>query len=73
MRYFGQTPDYWLDTCTLHDWLTVWGRNLANTPPADEWAAAYFKHEPPSPSPAAGDDDPDDAGEWDSGLPEETE
>lgn len=72
MRYFGQTPDYWLDNCTFPDWLEIWGRNLANRPPVDDWAAAYFRHEPPSPSPVA-DDDPADEGEWESGLPEQTE
>lgn len=71
MRYFGQTPDYWLDTCTFSDWDQIWGRELLETPPTDVWAGAYFKHQPPASS--APDDDPADEGEWDSGLPDETE
>ena len=71
MRYFGQSPDYWLDTCTLRDWDTIWGRELEVTPPVDVWAGAYFKHQPPDH--AAAEDDPEDVGEWDSGLPDQTE
>lgn len=71
MRYFGQTPDYWLDTGTFPDWDRIWGRELLETPPTDVWAGAYFKHQPPASS--APDDDPADEGEWDSGLPDETE
>jgi hypothetical protein len=71
VRYFGQTPDYWLDTCTLDEWTRIWSRELTESPPVDDWAAAYFKHKPDHPATAA--DDVDDAGEWVSELPDETE
>lgn len=71
MRYFGQSPDYWLDTCTLRDWTDIWARELEEAPPVDDWAASYFKHKPETTSPAA--DEPEEEGEWDSGLPDETE
>lgn len=55
----------------MPDWDRIWGRELAETPPADVWAGTYFKHQPPATS--APDDDPGDEGEWDSGLPDQTE
>lgn len=69
VRYFGQSPDYWLDTCTLHDWRTIWNRELVDAPPVDEFVRAYFKYEPPADlSPATSE-----AEEWICPLPEMTE
>lgn len=70
MRYFGQSPDYWLDTCTLRDWTDIWSRELLESPPVDDFAASYFKHKPETVGP---DQPEEDAGEWDSGLPDQTE
>lgn len=47
VRYFGQSPDYWLDTCTLRDWTDIWSRELVEAPPVDDLAAWYLKYEPP--------------------------
>jgi hypothetical protein len=44
---FRAEPDYWLDTCTLHDWNTIWCRELINTPPVDQIAAAYVGYKAP--------------------------
>jgi len=71
VRYFGQNPDYWLDTCTLDDWTRIWSRELRETPPADVWAGLYFNYQPPEA--ALPGDNTTDVGEWDSGLPDETE
>lgn len=63
MRYFGQTPDYWLDTCTLPDWRDVWHRELLEQPPAEAFLSDYFDYEPP----AGG---VKEAEEYSHGLPE---
>jgi len=71
VRYFHQSPDYWLDHCTLHDWQTIWCPNLIKTPPIDYWGAVYFKYEPPADATTA--PEPDDEGEWESPFPDVTE
>ena len=71
MRYFHQPEEYWLERCTYQKWAKIYRRNLIRTPPVDYWAAIYFKYEPPGEETAP--DQADDAGEWDSGLPDETE
>lgn len=48
MRFFGQSPDYWLDTCTLRDWTDIWSRELVEVPPVDELVAGYLEYEPPA-------------------------
>lgn len=48
MRFFGQSPDYWLDTCTLRDWTDIWSRELVEVPPVDDLVASYLEYEPPA-------------------------
>ena len=64
MRYFHQTPDYWLDHSTLQDWDQIWSRELVNQPPAESFLAAYFEYE--APDQVAGED----VGPIDLGLPD---
>lgn len=73
VRYFGQSPDYWLDTCTLQAWNSIWSRELIETPPAEFFLSAYFKYQPPGTTgtdPGDGDDEPE---AWDCPYPDMTE
>lgn len=73
MRYFHQSPDYWLDHCTVQDWVNIWSRELIESPPVDDWAAVYFKHEPPHAAPDLESADPAESEIWECPLPDVTE
>ena len=62
MRYFGQTPDYWLDTCTLPDWQKIWHRELIEQPPPEAFLSDYFDYKPST--------GVEEAEEYSHGLPE---
>ena len=72
MRYFGQSPDYWLDSCTLADWTRIYSRELHECPPPETFLAAYFEYDPPA---RTGDDDAAarEPEIWECELPEMTE
>jgi hypothetical protein len=72
VRYFGQSPDYWLDTCTLHDWNTIWCRELINTPPVDQIAAAYVGYKAPDLDDLVPGDD-GNLEEWECPFPDVTD
>jgi hypothetical protein len=63
VRYFGQTPDYWLDTCTLPDWLGIWNRELIEQPPPESFLSDYFDYKPPTGA-------TEESEEYTHGLPE---
>jgi len=69
LRYFGQTPDYWLDHGTLQDWRKKYGRELIETPPVYEMVAAYLGYKGPGEARA----DVAEQGEWECPFPETTE
>lgn len=57
MRYFHQSPDYWLDHCTLQDWRDIYQRELNEVPPAEAFLAAYFEYEAPGSGRVSADED----------------
>ncbi len=69
-RHFRPDPEYWLDTCTLRDWSRIWSRELIEAPPLEVWAAIDHQYKAPGDYTAQADDE---AGEWESGLPDMTE
>lgn len=75
MRYFGQTPEYWENTCTLHAWNTIWCRELIETPPVDALVASYLGYKAPDSTDQADDAETpaEDAGEWECPFPETTD
>lgn len=71
-RYFGATPDYWLDNCTLREWTDVWSRELTETPPVDDFAVMYFKYEPPAELTGSSDVGEAEVEEWQCPYPDVT-
>jgi hypothetical protein len=65
VRYFHQSPDYWLDHGTLQDWREIYHRELIEAPPAEALLADHFGYEGPGCV-----TEPEDAGEVVSDLPE---
>ena len=75
VRYFGQSPHYWLDHGTLQDWRNIYSRELIENPPTDYFIAGYFKYEAPADAgtSSASSTDDDDEELWECPFPEVTE
>lgn len=55
----------------MRDWTDIYARELDECPPVDEWAGAYFKHQPSGVGADSADDGEPE--EWVSPFPDETE
>jgi hypothetical protein len=77
-RYFGHTREYWWSTLTWPLYAEL-ERELAENPPVDRLVQIYFASQkwwsPPGAeaNPVREGEDDDEAGEWDSGLPDVTD
>ena len=72
VRYFRQSPDYWLDHATLQDWRDIYSRELMESPPLEELAAAYLGYKPPERASADAKTD-EESDVWECPYPNETE